>query len=259
MAAAELKLAAGRRLQSEARRVWLEAYGAIWATTLIAALIIGVIQPLRSPARELLNLRLGADQTPTPGLGHVASLAAHNFPVAAWPALLGATGAHSQNVARRLADALLACCIAANVVPVGAALGAYGPALLPYIPQLPLEWAALALGASTWLLHRRRALTPLRVAALLALTGGVLICAATIETFAVPHEQHHSIGAPANSRGGLEGCPRDIPAVPLSKEPDDATSRHGCPLATPRRARPAHSRRTDRGGRSRDTTSGAHA
>ena len=70
---------------------------------------------------------------------------------------------------------------------MGAALGAYGARLLPYIPQLPIEWAGLALGASAWLLQRRRALTVPEGLALLALTVCVLLCAAVIETVAVPH------------------------------------------------------------------------
>ncbi len=54
---------------------------------------------------------------------------------------------------------MLLACIIVNTLQVGAALGAYGTALLPYIPQLPLEWGGLALGASAWLVQRRRALT----------------------------------------------------------------------------------------------------
>jgi hypothetical protein len=221
---------------SALRRAWLGAYGAIWVTTLIAAVITALAEPLATATRELLSLRLQADQTPAPGLGHAASLAAHNFPVAAWPALLGATGAHGQKVARRLADALLACCIAVNVVPVGAALGAYGPALLPYIPQVPLEWAGLALGASAWLLQRRQAVTPVQVASLVAVTASALICAAAVESLAVPHQQHRAIGGAqaANSRGGLQHCPDDMSAAPLSKELDHETHGHGCPLWTRR-------------------------
>ena len=74
-----------------------------------------------------------------------------------------------------------------NVLPVGAALGAYGLPLLPYLPQLPLEWAGLTLGASAWLVQRRRALTLPQGLGLLALIAGVLLCAAVLETVAVPH------------------------------------------------------------------------
>ena len=59
-------------------------------------------------------------------------------------------------------------------------------ALLPYIPQLPLEWAGLALGVGAWLLQRRPALTGREGLALLALTACVAARAAVIETVAVP-------------------------------------------------------------------------
>ena len=85
-------------------------------------------------------------------------LAAHNIPIVAWPLLLGVLGAHRHRLARQSPTASAGVLIA-NTLPVGAALGAYGAALLPYLPQLPLEWAGLALGASAWLVQRRRALT----------------------------------------------------------------------------------------------------
>ena len=75
----------------------------------------------------------------------------------------------------------------ANVLPVGAALGAYGPPLLAFIPQVPFEWAALALGASAWLMQRREPLAVREGLALFAVIGGLLLCAAVLETVAVPH------------------------------------------------------------------------
>ena len=130
-------------------RAWLTSYTAIWTATLSAALLIALCgAPLEQPTRQLLGLRLTPQVNPPPDLAHVLALAAHNIPIAAWPLLLGVMGAHRHRLARKIADAVLAGCILANTVPVGAALGAYGPPLLPYIPQLPLEWAGLALGAS---------------------------------------------------------------------------------------------------------------
>ena len=113
----------------------------------------------RCRARRLLGLALSAQRNPPPQVGHVLALAAHNIPIAAWPLLLGVIGAHRHRLATHVADGVLLACIIANTLPVGAALGAYGTAVLPYIPQLPLEWGGLALGASGWLVQRRRALT----------------------------------------------------------------------------------------------------
>ena len=70
---------------------------------------------------------------------------------------------------------------------MGAALGAYGAPLLPYLPQLPVEWGGLALGVSAWLVQRRRALTVAEGLGLLVLIAGVLLCSGALETVAVPH------------------------------------------------------------------------
>jgi hypothetical protein len=139
------------------------------------------------PIRQLLGLRLAAGVNPPPGVEHVLTLSAHNVPICAWPLLLGVVGAHRHRLARRLGDGLVLACMIANTLPVGAALGACGTRLLPYLPQLPLEWAALALGASGWLIQRRRALSIGEGLWSVALIVCVLLCAAVLETAAVPH------------------------------------------------------------------------
>jgi hypothetical protein len=186
------------------RRAWLEAYCAIWVVTLGVSAIVAVAGPLKAPTRHLLGLRLQPSHTPSPRLIHVVTLAVHNLPIAAWPLLLGVVGAHHNHIGRLVADSLVAGCLAVSVLPVGAALGAYGPALLPYIPQLPFEWAALAVGASAWLLQRHRRLTVHEGLALLALTSCMLLSAAVLETYAVPHERHVTaldIRSKANASG----------------------------------------------------------
>jgi hypothetical protein len=232
MAATELTRGSAPRPASGLRRAWLDAYAAIWAATVAAAAVVVVLPPLRLPTRRLLALRLRADQTPAPDLGHVLALAAHNFPIAAWPVLLGVLGAHRQPRSRHVADALLAGCVSVNVLPVGAAVGAYGPAVLPYLPQLPLEWAALALGASAWMLQRHRAIRVTEGLALAALTGAVLICAAAVETLAVPHQPARgpsTASSGVNWEGGLHrGC-CDIPVGPINKELKHERSGHGRP------------------------------
>jgi hypothetical protein len=180
----ELRVAGGLR------RAWLGAYCAIWALTLGVNAIVALAGPLKATTRHLLGLRLQPSQTPSPALSHVLSLAVHNLPIAAWPLLLGVVGAHHSRTGRLVADSLLAGCLAVNVLPVGAALGAYGPELFPYVPHLPFEWAALAAGASAWLLERHRTLTVHEGLALLALTSCMLLSAAVLETYAVPHERH---------------------------------------------------------------------
>ncbi|MHB8533158.1 MAG: hypothetical protein ACYDC2_10605 [Solirubrobacteraceae bacterium] len=152
------------------------------------AAVVGLVgRPLAAPARHLLGLTLTAQSNPPPQLGHVLALAAHNLPIASWPLLLGLLGAHHHRAATHVADGLLLACIIANTAPVGAALGAYGTGLVPFIPQLPFEWSALALGATGWLTQRRAALTVKQGLAIFALIAGALLCAAIVESLAVPH------------------------------------------------------------------------
>ncbi|HLB21354.1 MAG TPA: hypothetical protein VK605_04555 [Solirubrobacteraceae bacterium] len=114
-------------------------------------------------------------------------MTAHNLPIAAWPILLGVLGAHHSRIGRRRADAFVLGALLANTTAVGAAIGTYGARLLPYIPQLPLEWAALALGASAWLVQRRRALLISDALGVLVLIATLLLMAGALETFGVPH------------------------------------------------------------------------
>jgi hypothetical protein len=205
MATAELTRTAGaRRLPDGLRRAWLSAYAAIWMATLGAAALIAVAGTRASvPVHQLLGLRLQASRNPPPHIGHVLALATHNLRIAAWPLLLGVIGAHRNRLARQIADTVLLACITVNTLPVGAALGAYGAPLLAYIPQLPLEWAGLALGASAWLLQRRRALSVGEGLALFALIAAALLCAATVECVAVPHRD--ASGVPERSSVGEPG------------------------------------------------------
>jgi len=167
---------------------WLHAYAAVWIATLVPAALVAVEgEPLVLPVRHVLGLALTAHRNPPPSIGQILLSEAHNLPVVGWPLLLGLIGAHRHRAAKRVADGLLTSCLIINSLQVGAALGAYGAPLLPYLPQLPLEWGALALGASAWLLQRRQTLTVPEGLGLLALTAGVLLLAAALETVAVPH------------------------------------------------------------------------
>lgn len=187
MAAAELSTPARRRrLPAGLAKTWLRTYTGIWSLTLVlaAAAAVGTVG-VQASVRNLLGLSLKPD--PAPQLGHVLDLAAHNIPIVSWPLLLGVLGLHSSRLSRGFADSMVAAYVVANVLPVGAALGAYGGALVPYVPQLPLEWGGLALGACGWLVQRRQPLSVREGLGLFALIVGVLVCAAVVETVAVPH------------------------------------------------------------------------
>ena len=193
MAATELtrgprRRAGARRLPPGLPVAWLHAYAGVWTATLVAAMLVAIAgQPVMSITRRALGLGLTAQQHPPPHLGHVVALTAHNIPIAAWPLLLSLAGADRGPRARRLADCAVLACILVNTLPVGAALAAYGTPLIAYMPQLPVEWAGLALGASSWLTQRRRAITARERLVWLVLIAGVLLCAAVLETAAPPH------------------------------------------------------------------------
>jgi hypothetical protein len=176
------------RFRPHAWRTWLIIYVATWALTLGCAAIVALVgAPLSDPVHHLLGLRLAAASNPPPDPGRLVALAAHNIPLAAWPLLLGVLGAQRSVAGRRAADCLVLACVTVNVAPVGAALGAYGAALLPYIAQLPLEWSALALGAAAWPMQRRDAMSLASGIAVFTLLSFLLLCSAAIETFAAPH------------------------------------------------------------------------
>jgi hypothetical protein len=189
MATAELGRRAGEA--SPVRRfwgAWLRAYCGIWTATLVVAMLVVIGGGrLKAPVSQFLGARLDPQLNAPPKIGHVLELAAHNLPIEAWPVLLGVLGAHRHPTAKTIADIVVGAAMTVNILIVGSALGAYGPALLPYVPQLPLEWAALALGASSWLLQRRQALTVREGALCVGVIACVLLLAAALETVAVPH------------------------------------------------------------------------
>ena len=86
-------------------------------------------------------------------------------------------------------DTLMLAVTAASSIPVGIELGRWQAQLLPYIPQLPLEWAALATTVSAWLLIRTNTARRHQIAVLAVATAVLLIAAAALETWCTPHRQ----------------------------------------------------------------------
>jgi hypothetical protein len=188
MAAPELSGRSPRRTSVRwlAVRGWLAWYLAVWACTLTTAAVV-LLAGEQGAVRRLLPLSLTAAGNRTPSAGRVLGLTAHNLPLAAWPLLLGLTSAQAHGSARRLASALVSACMLANTVLVGAALGGYGVALLAFLPQLPVEWAALALGYCSWAVQARVELGLSERLRWLAAIALLIAAAAALETVAVPH------------------------------------------------------------------------
>lgn len=163
------------------------SYVGAWALTGLAATLVHAGgRPAAAIVREALGLNLVHRIVAVHPLASITALAAHNLPIAAWPLLLGVAGADRSRTGRSVGDALVLASSAANTLPVGAALGAYGAALLAYVPQLPVEWAALTLGAAAWITERRRPLSRVERLRWLAAISVSVLAAAALETMAVP-------------------------------------------------------------------------
>ena len=70
---------------------------------------------------------------------------------------------------------------------VGLALGRDQGSLVPYLPGLPCEWAALAVAAAAWLAARRGQDRPAAIAPYGAGVLALAAIAAALETFMTPH------------------------------------------------------------------------
>ena len=90
----------------------------------------------------------------------------------------------AQRVTIMVGEGILVGVASANVLVVGAALGAYGPRMVrAVLPHGPIELAAYSLAVGLYLEGRRRALPAAHVAKVAALSLGLLALAAALETF----------------------------------------------------------------------------
>ena len=114
------------------------------------------------------------------------SILQNNLRVLAVPFLLAALRFPASRLGRHSGDAIVAGLIAASTIPVGIALGRWQERLVPYLPQLPLEWAALTVATGAWLTARRGNAQARELAILGATVGVLLIGAASLETWCTP-------------------------------------------------------------------------
>lgn len=154
------------------------ALAAVWLLTAVGGLV-GLLAPGLAPSG-------GPHPTLHGSVGDLLSILATNLRLLSVPFGLVVLGFQRNRHGRQFGDLLVGAVVAVNTIRVGLALGRYGNELIPYIPQLPVEWLALALSASAWMTARHGAqpgaLRPRALQAFLA-TGG----AAAIEALLTPH------------------------------------------------------------------------
>ncbi len=156
----------------------LATLAAVWLLTAVGVLI-GLAAPELAPSGN-----------PHPTLRGTAtdvlSILVSNLRLLSVPFALALLGFQRSRHARRFGDLLVGTVVPLNAIRVGLALGRYGTELIPYIPQLPVEWLALALSTSAWIAARHDA--QLRTPRIRALqTVLVATAAAAIEALLTPH------------------------------------------------------------------------
>jgi hypothetical protein len=223
-----------RRARVHARSIPV-AYAGMWALTCLGA-VIGSAAPGLAPHGQLHPTLHG---TPS----DFASIAIANARVLSAPFLLALFRFPAGWRSRQLGDLVVIALVGGNALRVGLALGRDRGALLPYLPQLPVEWLAAALAAAAWLTLRTGARDRTGLAYLAAVLV-LIAAAAAVETIGTPHvaaREHtfqierstgalHSSGSISvqKARGGLS-APDRAPAPALA-----ARSLRSLPLAVAR-------------------------
>jgi hypothetical protein len=214
----------GRRVQ----RPLVLAGGLVLALTTVG-FALGVADP-----------GLAGSTTPHPALTgslhDAAGIFVNNARALIAPFLLAGLRLSDTRLGRRIGDVAVIALVGANAVPVGAALGRWQGRLVPYLPQLPLEWAALTVAVSAWLLVRSGDGNLPCLTVLAAVTLALLIGAASVETWATPHK--HGTASRAQVKGG--GARESVPArtgrradVATDDAPAAAVSLQGRGLPSP--------------------------
>ena len=163
---------------------------ALPAAGVLAATAIGIVVAMLDP-------QLAGSTRPHPtltgSLGDAVSILQNNIRVLAAPFLAVALGMPKSRLGRGAGDLIVATLTAASTIPVGLELGRWGVRLVSYLPQLPFEWTALALAGHAWVIARRGHATIRQLAPLAVVVLGLLICAASLETWATPHRHGHHL------------------------------------------------------------------
>jgi hypothetical protein len=125
--------------------------------------------------------------TLTGTLGEAESIVLNNLRAIVMPFGLILLGFPARRGGRVTGTIVVLAWLAVNCVPVGIALERWQGRLLPYLPHLPLEWAALACSTCAWLIARDTTGSRRHLIALALATLALLTSAACLETCATPH------------------------------------------------------------------------
>ena len=152
-------------------------------SAVIALTALGALLEVIDPAAAS-NTR--PHPTLTGSLGDALEIFANNLRVLAAPFICVALGFPDSRTGRHVGDLLVLAITALSAIPVGIELLRWNTVLLAYVPQLPVEWAAFSTAVTAWL-AARRGVDRRTVAELAAVTTGLLLLAACLETWCVPH------------------------------------------------------------------------
>ncbi len=151
----------------------------------------------------LLAPALAGNVRPHPALtgtaGTAAGILANNLLLLAVPFALCLLGYNTDPVSRHTGDLLVLVLVAVNALRVGVELGRWRGQLIPYVPQLPLELAALAIAASVWLTARTQTVSRRHLTVLAALVMLLLATAAAVETWGTPHRGSETVKVTATA------------------------------------------------------------
>jgi hypothetical protein len=158
----------------------------------IAAVVVGTLSALGA-AVAMTWPQLGGSIAPHAalqgGVSDALAILANNLRALTAPFVLGMLGLARTRTGRRVGDLVVLGVAAANAIPVGLALGRWQARLLPYVPQLPLEWAGLATAGAGWLHARTGIISTRQLTVLAGVTVILLAGAATVETWCTPHRR----------------------------------------------------------------------
>jgi len=144
-------------------------------TTWLLASTVGVALLATAGPLHTLARSIYPEITEHPDVAFVGLLA-HNAAIAFIPAILVLVRWHTHPQWQKAGDLLIATVLASQAIAIGLGIGAW-PHIIPHLPNLPFELAALAAGTQIWVTPEDRS----RQMKWAVTTGALLAAAAALE------------------------------------------------------------------------------